>query len=162
MDKNESAPGPSWLEAPLLFESAVLPFVERARAGRQNFSLLEIGSWSGLYSLEIASRYPSSTLLVIEPNRTLWEAHTALAHDAQLPNVLCLHNPIAEDVAEALAHSNEFVDMQLLLGLHSVRPFDHGAEVNTERRERLNRYLASHDRLALGPPTQHNHLGHQP
>ena len=47
--------------------------------GGDNFSLLELGSWSGLYSLELSARYPRSTIVAIEPNRTVWSRHAALA-----------------------------------------------------------------------------------
>ena len=56
---------------PRLFSEGVAPFVERARAGRQNFSLLELGSVHGLYTLALARRFRSATLLALEPNRTV-------------------------------------------------------------------------------------------
>ena len=99
---------------------AVLPFVERA--GKQNFSLIEVGSWNGVYSLELAARYARSTLLVLEPNRSVWEQHTALATRSRRAHLAVLNTAVNEEVAEALAHSNEFLDMQLLVGLQSSRP----------------------------------------
>ena len=44
-------------------------------------------------------------------------------------------NPNPDQVAEALAHSNEFLDLQLLIGLQSSRPFDHGVSVSASKRE---------------------------
>ena len=44
-------------------------------------------------------------------------------------------------MAEALAHSNEFVDGQLLLSLHTTRPFNHGVTVSAERRTRLDKFV---------------------
>ena len=141
-----------------LYEQAVLPFVERARGEREDFSLLELGSWNGvhlrnaaapprsratavcapcprasahagLYGLELASRFPRSTVVALEPNRTLWMQHMKLARALRRPNLACLHNPLTEEVAEALAHSNEFLDAQLVLSLHTARSFDHGVNV---------------------------------
>ena len=61
-----------------LFSEGVTPFVERARAGRQNFSLLELGSVHGLYTLALARQFRSATLLALEPNRTVrrWFDHS--------------------------------------------------------------------------------------
>ena len=66
-----------------------------------------------MFSLELSRTFPSSTLVTLEPNRSLWMEHTSLAQAYQQPNVLCLHNPVTEEVAEALAHSNEFLDAQV-------------------------------------------------
>ena len=45
-------------------------------------------------------------------------------------------------MAEALAHSNEFFDAQLLLSLQTTKPFDHGVEVKPSKREQLDRFVA--------------------
>ena len=134
-------PAPPPLTASELYDQSVLPFVERVRGGKPTFSLLEHGSWSGLYSLTIGAKYPLSTLVVVEPNRSIWLEHAALARARRRPNVALAHNPLGEDVAEALAHSNEFLDGQLLLSLHTARPFDHGRSVSAERLRRLDLYV---------------------
>ena len=136
---------PAVVTPPLLlpeyvFTHGVLPFVERS--GRQNFSLMEVGSWNGLYGLELAARFPRSTLLALEPNRSVWERHTSLAARLRRSHLACLNNAVTEEVAEALAHSNEFLDLQLLIGLPSTKPFDHGVTVNIAKREALDRFVA--------------------
>ena len=136
---------PAVVTPPLLlpeyvFTHGVLPFVERS--GRENFSLMEVGSWNGLYGLELAARFPRSTLLALEPNRSVWERHTSLAARLRRSHLACLNNGVTEEVAEALAHSNEFLDLQLLIGLPSTKPFDHGVTVNTAKREALDRFVA--------------------
>ena len=133
-------PPPQQLLPQRVFTEAVLPFVERA--GKQNFSLIEVGSWNGVYSLELAARYARSTLLVLEPNRSVWEQHTALATRSRRAHLAVLNTAVNEEVAEALAHSNEFLDMQLLVGLQSSRPFDHGVSVSVAKREALDRFVA--------------------
>ena len=92
---------------------------------------------AGLYGLELASRFPRSTIVNLEPNRTLWMQHVKLARAARRPNLACLHNPLTEEVAEALAHSNEFLDAQLVLSLHTARSFDHGVSVKDKMVRRL-------------------------
>ena len=92
--------GSDLLQAHRIFNDGVLPFVRRASAGRQNFSLAEVGSTHGLFSLPLAARYPHASLLVLEPNRTIWMDHSSLAMSATQPHVLIVHNNVAEDVAE--------------------------------------------------------------
>ena len=48
-----------------------------------------------------------------------------------------LNTAVNEEVAEALAHSNEFLDLQLLIGLQSSRPFDHGVSVSVTKLVRV-------------------------
>ena len=134
---------PPRFEPNYLFEQAVLPFVKRVRRlkGADNFSLLELGSWSGLYALELGARYPRSTLVGVEPNRTVWARHAALAKTHRRSNVVIAHNLVGDDVAEALSHANEFLDGQLLLSLHTMKPFDHGVTVSTDRLGRLDLYI---------------------
>ena len=95
-----------------------------------------------MYALELAARYARSTLLVLEPNRSVWEQHTALATRSRRAHLAVLNTAVNEEVAEALAHSNEFLDMQLLIGLQSSRPFDHGVSVSVSKREALDRFVA--------------------
>ena len=95
-----------------------------------------------MYALELAARYARSTLLVLEPNRSVWEQHTALAAQLRLAHLACLNTAVNDGVAEALAHSNEFLDMQLLIGLQSTKPFDHGVWVSATKREALDRFVA--------------------
>ena len=137
-------PPPPLLLTPHLFNDAVLPFVQRVRnlRGADNFSLVELGSWSGLYSLELATRYPRSTLVAIEPDRSIWARHATLARAHRRTNLVVAHNPVGEDVAEALSHANEFLDGQLLLSLHTTKPFDHGVTVNNDKLARLDLYIA--------------------
>ena len=97
---------------------------------------------AGIYSLELAARFPHSTLLALEPNRSVWEQHTTLATRSRRSHLACLNNAVTEEVAEALAHSNEFLDLQLLTGLLHTRPFDHGVSVSAAKREALDRFVA--------------------
>ena len=130
----------------VLYELAVLPFVERARAmrvgGPDGFSLLEHGSWHGLYALELSAAFPRSSLIALEPDREAWARHSKLARAMRRRNVFVAHNALSDEVAEALAHSNEFVDAQLLLSLQSARSFDHGSEVRPSLLERLDGFIA--------------------
>ena len=121
----------------------MLPFVQRTATARGSptFSLLELGSWSGLYALEVSSHFPRSTVVVLEPNRSVLEEHATLARAWQRSNVIFAHNPVTDEVAEALAHSNEFLDAQLLLSLHTARPFDHGVTVSSDRLEKLDKFV---------------------
>ena len=64
-------PPPQLLLPQRVFTEAVLPFVERACGGLHNFSLMEHGSWGGAYALELSRSYPRSTLIALEPNRTI-------------------------------------------------------------------------------------------
>ena len=138
-----SPPPPPLLYPQTMFDRAVLPFVQRVTRlkGSDNFSLLELGSWSGLYALELSTRYPRSTLVAIEPNRTIWAKHATLARSQRRANVVFAHNVAGEDVAEALSHANEFLDGQLLLSLQTTKPFDHGVSVNTEKLAKLDLFL---------------------
>ena len=141
-------PPPELLLPSVLFERAVLPFVQKVHLGRggdgdrfPSFSLLEVGSWSGLYSLELAKHFPRATLVAVEPDRVLWRQHVALARSQRRSNLVFAQNEVGEDVAEALAHSNEFLDGQLLLSLHTVKPFDHGVYVTSDKLERLDKFI---------------------
>ena len=133
-----------------ILHAAILPWLlggtnddARFLASRtQSFSLLEVGASHGLYALELAARFPKGSFVHLEPNGTAWEAHTALGVSRRLPHALFLRNNITHEVAEALAHSNEFFDAQLLLSLQTTKPFDHGVEVKPSKREQLDRYVA--------------------
>ena len=70
---------------------------------------------AGMFGLELGRLFPRSTFVTLEPNRSLWMAHSGLAREQQQPNLLCLLNPLSEEVLEALSHSNEFVDAQVAL-----------------------------------------------
>ena len=70
--------------------TAILPWLHRALGERSTFSLLEVGTFNGLYSLELAARYPNATVVHLEPNGTAWEAHTALGVSRRLPHALFL------------------------------------------------------------------------
>ena len=113
-----------------ILHAAILPWLlgtnDNARflASRaQSFSLLEVGASHGLYALELAARFPNGSFVHLEPNGTAWQAHTALGVSRRLPHALFLRNTIAHEVAEALAHSNEFFDAQLLLSLQTTEAF---------------------------------------
>ena len=114
-----------------ILHAAILPWLlgtndDNARflASRtQSFSLLEVGASHGLYALELAARFPKGSFVHLEPNGTAWEAHTALGVSRRLPHALFLRNNITHEVAEALAHSNEFFDAQLLLSLQTTEAF---------------------------------------
>jgi hypothetical protein len=129
------------LDASALFDQAVAPFLEQVRAGKPTFSLLEHGSWSGLFSLAVSERFPRGTLVALEPNRSLWAHHASLARMQRRANVVFANNPLTYEVAEALAHSNEFLDGQLLLSLHTARPFDHGSSISVERLQQIDKYI---------------------
>ena len=60
------------------FDEVVHPFVQQVRAGgRTVFSILEIGSH---YTLELGALYPNtSTLLALEPNRSIWAEQVSRA-----------------------------------------------------------------------------------
>ncbi len=139
----------------------MLPFVERARGVRQNFSVAEFGSWSGTFSLELSERYPRSTLVALEPDRALWSKHASIARELRRRNLLFLRNPLNAEVAEALSHSNEFFDAQLLLSLQTTAPFDHGVKIgDLDRLKRLDTFvghllsLSRHSLVLLpAPPT---------
>ena len=92
-------PTPPLLLPELIFEEAVLPFVEAARQaadrGPDRFSLLEHGSWSGLYGLELSRRFTRSTLVALEPNRTIWAQHATLARAQRRSNLVVAHTPIS-------------------------------------------------------------------
>ena len=70
--------------------TAILPWLHRALGERSTFSLLEVGTFNGLYSLELAARYPNATVVHLEPNGTLWEPHAALGVNRRLANALRL------------------------------------------------------------------------
>ena len=136
-----SPPAPLLLEQQAVLEQAILPFIEHCRGGRQNFSLVEFGSWSGTYSLELSPAFPRSTLVVLEPNRTLWQQHGTLARRLRRRNLVMIQNTLTEGVLEALSHANEFFDAQLLLSLTTHQPFDHGEQVSPELLKRLDTYV---------------------
>ena len=151
---------PPVLNASILFEKAVLPFADDVRAGKRTFSLVEHGSWSGLFALALSAQHPQATLIAIEPNRSLWAQHATLAREQRRRNVVFAHNPLTDEVAEALAHSNEFLDGQLLLSLQTTRPFDHGVTVSEQRLPKLDLFvghllsLARRSLLLLPAPDQ--------
>ena len=78
----------------------------------------------------------------LEPNGTAWEAHTALGISRRLPHALFLRNTITHEVAEALAHSNEFFDAQLLLSLQTTEVFAGRNEVGQEGNANRDGYVA--------------------
>ena len=133
-----------------ILHAAILPWLlgtndDNARflASRtQSFSLLEVGSSHGLYALELAARFPNGSFVHLEPNGTAWEAHTALGVSRRLPHALFLRNNITHEVAEALAHSNEFFDAQLLLSLQTTEVFAGRQEVGQEGNVNRDGYVA--------------------
>ena len=108
----------------------------------QSFSLLEVGASHGLYALELAARFPNGSFVHLEPNGTAWEAHTALGVSRRLPHALFLRNTITHEVAETLAHSNEFFDAQLLLSLQTTEVFAGRNEVGQEGNANRDGYVA--------------------
>ena len=151
---------PPALDASLIFDDAVQPFIDRIRQGKSTFSLVEQGSYSGLFALAIGTQHPRGTIVALEPNRSIWAQHASLARLQRRANVIFAHNPLTDEVAEALAHSNEFLDGQLLLSLQTARPFDHGTTVSVERMQKLDKFvghllsLARHTLLLLPAPEQ--------
>ena len=132
-----------------ILHAAILPWLlgtnddARFLASRtQSFSLLEVGASHGLYALELAARFPKGSFVHLEPNGTAWEAHTALGVSRRLPHALFLRNTIAHEVAEALAHSNEFFDAQLLLSLQTTEVFAGTKEVGQEVAANMDLYVA--------------------
>ena len=132
-----------------ILHAAILPWLlgtnDNARflASRaQSFSLLEVGSSHGLYALELAARFPNGSFVHLEPNGTAWEAHTALGISRRLPHALFLRNTITHEVAETLAHSNEFFDAQLLLSLQTTEVFNGRQEVGQEGNVNRDGYVA--------------------
>ena len=114
-------PPPQQLLPQRVFTEAVLPFVERA--GKQNFSLIEVGSWNGVHSLELAARYARSTLLVLEPNRSVWEQHTALA--------------IQKQRRPTVVHNSEHTALQgVFLGPFRSEPCEPLCEANHRRSQK--------------------------
>ena len=107
----------------------------------QSFSLLEVGASHGLYALELAARFPKGSFVHLEPNGTAWEAHTALGVSRRLPHALFLRNTITHEVAEALAHSNEFFDAQLLLSLQTTEVFAGRNEVGQQGNANRDGYV---------------------
>ena len=79
--------------------------------------------------------------VALEPNQSLWRQHAQMARDGRRPNVAFARNVLSEDVAEALSHSNEFLDGLLLMSLHTARPFDHGVKVDAEHLVRLDKFV---------------------
>lgn len=136
---------PTTLTVQALHEQAVRPFVDRARSDRPSgpecFSLLEHGSWHGLHSLALSSAFPRSTLVALEPDEAAWRRHAKLARSLRRRNVFVAHNPLSDEMAEALARSNEFFDGQLLLSLHTCKSFDHGFEVRPSLVDRLDKFV---------------------
>ena len=132
-----------------ILHAAILPWLlgtnddARFLASRtQSFSLLEVGASHGLYALELAARFPKGSFVHLEPNGTAWEAHTALGVSRRLPHALFLRNNITHEVAEALAHSNEFFDAQLLLSLQTTEVFAGIKEVGQEGTANMDLYVA--------------------
>ena len=78
----------------------------------------------------------------LEPNGTLWEPHAALGVNRRLANALLLRNTVPVEVAEALAHSNEFFDAQLLLSLQTTEVFAGRNEVGQEGNANRDGYVA--------------------
>ena len=95
---------------------------------------------AGMFGLELARIFPRSTIVTLEPNSSMWHEHTGRATALRQPNILCLLNPVSEEVAEALSHSNEFLDAQLALSLHTAKPFDHGVSTR-DKMERLDKFV---------------------
>ena len=135
-----SSPPARVLNDSLIFEHVVLPFVDRIRAGKPTFSLLEHGSWHGLFSIAVGTEHPRGTIVMLEPSQSMWSEHHKQARDLSLANVFFAHNTLTEQVAEALSHSNEFFDGQLLLSLRTAQPFR--AAVKSGMRKRLDLYVA--------------------
>ena len=100
----------------LVFERAVLPFVERVRRDRSTFSLLEVGSRT---AVQLSAVYNRSTLVALEPSWSDWTRSQLEARS----NVAVVRNELHEVTVDALAHSNEFFDAQLLFSLAETAPF---------------------------------------
>lgn len=134
---------PPLLTSAYIFEHAVQPFVERLKSStsQPTFSLLELGSWSGLYAVAIGEQHPQSTLVSLEPDKKLSKKHAEMARARRIANVAIADNPMSEAIAEALAHSNEFFDGALLLSLHTAKPFDHGSRVTAEHLLRFDKFV---------------------